>query len=107
MSRFKKHLFFCINERDPHKSKGSCARSGSGELLDYAKMRSHEMGLKGIIRINKAGCLDACAYGPTMVVYPDDIWYAPRTKEDVEKILIEHVQHNKIVEDLTIQFKKK
>ena len=106
MSRFKKHLFFCINERDPDNPKGSCARGGSTELLSYAKMRSHEMGLKGIIRVNKAGCLDACTYGPTLVIYPDDTWYAPRTKADVEEIFQEHIEQNRIVERLTIQFQK-
>ena len=106
MSRFKKHLFFCINERDNDNPKGSCARGGSVKLLNYAKIRSHEMGLKGIIRINKAGCLDACAYGPTLVIYPDDTWYAPRTKEDIEEILQEHIQSNRIVKRLTIQFLK-
>ena len=106
MSRFRKHLFICINEREPGNPKGSCASRGSAELLDYAKMRSHEMGLKGIIRINKAGCLDACYYGPTLVVYPDDIWYAPRSKEDMEEILQEHIQQNRIVKRLTIKFSK-
>ena len=106
MSRFKKHLFFCTNERDTSNPKGSCGRSDSGELLSYAKMRSHEMGLKGIIRVNRAGCLDACAFGPTVVVYPDDIWYAPRTTEDVETILQEHISQNRIVDHLIIQFPK-
>ena len=106
MNRFRKHLFFCINEREPGNPKGSCARRGSAELLDYAKMRSHEIGLKGIIRVNKAGCLDACSYGPTLVVYPEGTWYAPRSKADVEEILQEHIQQNHIVERLAINFQK-
>ena len=28
------------------------------------KIRIHELGLKGKVRVNKAGCLDACAQGP-------------------------------------------
>lgn len=76
-------------------------------MQEYAKMRVHDMGLKGKVRVNKAGCLDACNYGPAVVVYPDDVWYQPRTKEDVEEILTEHVQNNRIVERLVIQFKKK
>ena len=104
MSRFKKHLFFCVNERDSVNPKGSCAIGGASELLHHAKMRSHEMGLKGIVRINKAGCLDACSMGPAIVVYPDDVWYAPRTKSDVEEILQEHVQKNRVVERLVIHF---
>jgi (2Fe-2S) ferredoxin len=59
------------------------------------------------VRINKAGCLDACAHGPSMVVYPDDIWYAPRTREDIEEIISEHIQNDRIVKRLVTEFKKK
>ena len=107
MSRFTKHLFFCTNERSADNPKGCCFLKNSQELLGHAKMRIHEMGLKGKVRINKAGCLDACAYGPAVVVYPDDIWYTPRTIDDVEEILSEHIQNNRVVKRLLILFKKK
>jgi len=71
------------------------------------KARVHELGLKGKVRVNKAGCLDACAQGPTMVIYPDDIWYSPRTQEDIEEILTEHIQSNCPVDRLIIPFKSK
>ena len=67
-------------------------------------MRVHEMGLKGKVRINKAGCLDAWAHGPAIVVYPDDVWYKPQTKEDIEEILQEHVQNDRFVKRLFIPF---
>ena len=107
MSRFDKHLFFCINERAAGNPKGCCFSKGSAELLNHAKMRVHEMGLKGKVRVNKSGCLDACAYGPTLVVYPDDAWYRPRNKDDVEEILREHIQNNCVVSRLLIQFGRK
>lgn len=107
MPRFQKHLFICTNERAPDNPKGCCFLRGSADLVDYAKGRVHEMGLKGKVRVNKAGCLDACAQGPSMVVYPDDVWYAPRTNEDIEEILQEHILNNRPVERLFIPFKKK
>ena len=67
------------------------------DLLDQIKGHVHELGLKGKVRVNKAGCLDACAQGPTMVVYPDSIWYAPRTRQDMEEILTQHVQNDQPV----------
>jgi (2Fe-2S) ferredoxin len=42
-----------------------------------------------------------------MVVYPDDIWYSPKTQEDMEEILTEHIQNDRVVERLVIPFKKK
>lgn len=105
MGRFQKHIFICINERKAGDKRGCCSSSGSLDLLDHIKGRVHELGLKGKVRINKAGCLDACSQGPTMVIYPDDIWYAPRTKEDMEEILSEHIQNNRPVERLVIPYK--
>ena len=70
--------------------------------MDHLKGLVHEMGLKSKVRVNKAGCLDACSKGPTLVIYPDETWYAPRTKEDMEEILIKHVQNNRPVERLQI-----
>ena len=107
MPRFRKHIFICNNVRSADNPKGCCSRAGSPALLDYIKKRVHELGLKGIVRVNKAGCLDACQYGPSMVVYPDEIWYAPRTTEDMEEILQEHIQNDRIVDRLVIQFEKK
>ena len=107
MPRFQKHIFICNNKRTKDDPRGSCSERGSDDLLDHAKKRIHELGLKGEIRVNKAGCLDACAHGPTMVVYPDDIWYAPRTRQDMEEILIQHIQNGQTVQRLLLPFKKK
>ena len=107
MPRFQKHIFICNNDRGPDSPKGCCSRAGSPALLDYMKKRVHDLGLKGIVRVNKAGCIDACQYGPSMVVYPDDTWYAPRTAEDMEEILQEHVQNDRIVDRLVIRFENK
>ena len=107
MARFQKHLFICNNKRDEDDPRGCCTLRGSEDLLIYLKGRVHEMGLKGKVRINKAGCLDACQYGPSIVVYPDDVWYSAKTKEDMEEILQQHVLNDKTVDRLVMQFKKK
>ena len=105
MSRFQKHIFICINERKTDDKRSCCTSRGSLDLLDYIKGRIYKSDLKGKVRVNKAGCLDACAQGPILVVYPDAVWYAPRSKEDMEEILTEHLQNNQPVERLIIPFK--
>ena len=97
----------CNNVRSEDDPRGCCTARGSKDLIDHAKKRIKEMGLKGQVRVNKAGCLDACAYGPTVVVYPDDVWYTPRSREDMEEILNEHILNDRIVDRLVIQFNKK
>ena len=72
-------------------------------LLLYLN-RVKELGLAGPgkIRVNKAGCLDRCADGPVMVVYPDGIWYTLVDKEDVEEIIQSHLLNGAPVERLQL-----
>ena len=87
---FEAHVFVCCNRRPDGHKRGSCAASGSEALRDYMKARAKELGLKGV-RINQAGCLDRCEFGPTLVIYPEGIWYQVRTREEVEEVLQAHL----------------
>lgn len=85
------HVFVCCNRRPEGHHRGSCAARGSERLRDYMKARAKELGLKRV-RVNMAGCLDRCEFGPTMVVYPEGVWYRPETPADVDEILSVHLQ---------------
>jgi len=54
------------------------------------KKRAKELGLDDV-RINASGCLDRCELGPTMVIYPEGVWYTFENDEDIEEILQRHV----------------
>ncbi len=54
------------------------------------KARGKELGLDDV-RINTAGCLDRCAFGPVVVIYPEAVWYSCKTQEDAEEILQKHL----------------
>ena len=55
--------------------------------------------LVGKVRANKAGCLDFCEQGPTVVVYPEGVWYRIDDPEnDVRDIVEQHCKNGKIVE---------
>jgi (2Fe-2S) ferredoxin len=66
------------------------------------KARAKELGLEGV-RINQALCLDRCELGPTMVIYPEEVWYTYRSIEDAEEILQTHLIGGKRVERLMLQ----
>ncbi len=102
MSYYRRHVFFCINRRDPPEA--CCANRGSVELQAYAKQRIKELGLsgKGEIRINKSGCLDRCEEGPVLVVYPDAVWYTYVDRSDIDEIIDRHVIGGEIVDRLRI-----
>ena len=84
------HVFVCCNRRPDGHPRGSCAARGSEKLRDYMKVRAKELGLKRV-RVNMAGCLDRCEFGPTMVIYPEGVWYRPVTPADVDEILAAHL----------------
>lgn len=91
MAGFQRHVFVCTNQRAPDDPRGCCAGRGSLEVAEAFKAKAHERGLKRVVRINKAGCLDQCARGVTVVVYPEAVWYGGVRTEDVEEILDRHV----------------
>jgi len=87
---YERHVFCCINERSPDHPKGCCREKGAGQLRAYMKARAKELGLERV-RINNAGCLDRCELGPTMVIYPEGVWYTYRSAQDVDEILETHL----------------
>jgi (2Fe-2S) ferredoxin len=59
-------------------------------------------GLKATVRANKSGCLDQCEHGPTVVVYPEAVWYGFVQPEDVVEIVQEHIVNGRPVERLRL-----
>lgn len=101
MEGYRYHVFCCVNERPEGSPRGCCKERGGMSLRNYMKGRAKGLGIEGV-RINAAGCLDRCEEGPTMVVYPEGIWYRPRTREDIDAILEEHIVGGVPVERLII-----
>jgi (2Fe-2S) ferredoxin len=99
---YETHVFCCTNERPAGHRRGSCKLRGSEPLRNYMKARAKELGL-GRVRINASGCLDRCELGPTMVIYPEGVWYAYKTREDVDEILQKHLIEGGRVERLMLR----
>ncbi len=100
--RFKYHVFVCENRRDPSDPRGSCGAKGSEAIRAAFKDELRRRGLKGAVRANAAGCLDACADGPTVVVYPEGVWYGHVRPEDVPEIVESHLVNGVPVERLRL-----
>ena len=99
---YQTHVFCCVNERPEGHPRGCCKGKGSEKLRNYLKARAKELGLNDM-RINQSGCLDRCELGPTMVIYPEGVWYSYRTTEDAEEILQRHLIKGERVERLMLQ----
>jgi (2Fe-2S) ferredoxin len=99
---YRAHVFCCTNQRPPGHERGCCAGKGSERLRNYMKKRAKEMGLLDA-RINGAGCLDRCELGPCIVIYPEGVWYSPKSEADIDEILTVHLQQGGRVERLMLR----
>jgi len=97
--RFRHHVFVCNNVRAPDDPKGCCGQAGL-ELQRALKAEVARRGLRKAVRANASGCLDACAFGPSIVVYPEGVWYGGVKLEDVAEIVESHLVNGVPVERL-------
>ena len=101
MKPYHRHVFVCTNERPPDNPKGSCKPKGGEEVRERFKTLIKERGIRQV-RANAAGCLDQCASGCVVVVYPEAVWYGQVTPDDVEEIVTKHLEGGEPVERLRI-----
>jgi (2Fe-2S) ferredoxin len=102
MAAYERHIFICVNQRMEGHPRGSCDPTCEGALQKHFKKALGQHGLAGRVRANKAGCLDQCEHGPTVVVYPDTVWYGNVEPSDVDEIVTSHIVGGKPVERLRI-----
>ena len=101
--KFEKHVFICTNQRAEGEKK-SCGEACGMELVKAFKKALKDKNLKGRMRAQRAGCLDACEYGPTVVVYPEGTYYGGVQLTDVDEIVNEHLMHDRPVQRLITVF---
>ena len=98
---YRHHVFCCVNTRAPGHPRGCCSAKDSVKLRAHMKARAKQRGLSDV-RINASQCLDRCEFGPTMVVYPEGVWYAVKTVADVDEIIETHLVGGGRVERLML-----
>jgi len=104
--RYKRHIFVCVNEREPGHPRGCCREKGGEEVRSRFKQAIKERGLKSELRANVSGCLDICEFGVSAVVYPDGVWYGGLTVDDVDEIVDRHLIGGEPVDRLRVQHPK-
>jgi len=92
-SPYERQVFVCIFGK-------TCPGENAVALHRALKVASFERLGTTTTRVAKSGCLAQCGHGPMVVVYPDNVWYAGVTLDDVDEIVEEHFVHGRPVERL-------
>lgn len=98
---FRFHAFCCFQQRPPTHPKGSCGANGGGPLWDRLGSLIQARQLSRVAMV-ATGCLGFCNAGPLMVVYPEGIWYQPKTAADIDEIVDSHFVRGQPVERLIV-----
>lgn len=88
------HVFLCIGP--------DCCQTDDG-LATWEFLKSRLKELRVPAMRTKAACLRICSGGPWMAVYPDGIWYGAVTPERCERIVTEHLQGGRPVEEWIVR----
>lgn len=86
----QRHVFLCVGPECCHTDQGLAT-------WDVLKRKISEAGVP-VLR-TKAACLRICRGGPWMVVYPEGVWYGGVTPERCDRIVSEHLQQGRVVEE--------
>jgi len=79
---FRRIVFVCTNQR-AEGERVCCAAHGSVELHAQLKDLVKARGLKGRVRVCKAGCMDRCEQGPNVMIFPDSTWLSNVREADL------------------------
>ena len=102
---YKKHVFVCTNQR-PAGARVCCGEERGMALVAAFKKLIKEKGLNLEIRAQRAGCMETCELGPTVVVYPEGVFYRKVQLTDVDEIVHEHLENDRVVDRLVMDFSK-
>jgi (2Fe-2S) ferredoxin len=98
---YEKHIFVCTNQRAGNERK-SCGEAHGLQLVAEFKKQINDHKLPVKIRAQKCGCLDICEKGPSVVVYPEGVFYGNVQVKDVERIVENHLLNNSPVRELIV-----
>lgn len=85
----KKHVLVCGN--------ADCVDKGGLKVLGKLRRVLRKAKKMTEIKVTRVSCLGRCGEGPTVVVYPDGIWYREFTEEYCQQLVDDHLSGDKLV----------
>jgi len=96
------HILVCTNERPPAAAKPCCGHRGGLALYREFKDRIRERQLRDQVIVTRTGCLKHCSRGMVVAIWPQSVWLAAVTADDVDEILTEVILQGKTVPRLAM-----
>lgn len=101
----QRHVLVCTGK--------SCLAVGSDKVKEAFESRLEREGIRygkekkgrnpeGPVVLTECGSVGFCSIGPAVIVYPEGVWYAQVSPEDVDEIIDEHLVQGRIVERLAL-----
>ncbi|MEO6902286.1 MAG: (2Fe-2S) ferredoxin domain-containing protein [Bacteroidia bacterium] len=103
---YNKHIFICVNQRAIDAPRRSCGEAHGLSIVEGFKKKLKEYNLPIKIRAQKAGCLDICDFGQTLVIYPEGVFYVGVETTDIDEIIKEHIMNDRPVTRLLLETAK-
>ncbi len=100
MPKPSQHVFVCTQTRPPGHPRGSCGQLGCAAVFQAFLQQFEQRQLYGQFALTSTGCLGACEFGPTAIVYPEGVMYTRLKPEDVPVIVEQHLKNGRPVESL-------
>ena len=83
----KVHVLVCVNDRGEGATRPCCGRRGGEEVYYRLKDRVRELELRDEVLVTRTGCLRHCSRGPTVVVWPGNLWHGGVETGDADDLL--------------------
>ena len=99
------HVFVCTGK--------SCSARDSAAVRDAFENELKQRGIlfgkeakgknpQGSIIVTECASVGFCSIGPTVLIFPDGVWYAQVQPQDVAEIIEEHLLNGRAVERLAL-----
>jgi (2Fe-2S) ferredoxin len=101
----ERHVLVCTGK--------SCLAVGSEEVKEAFEKRLEGDAIRfgkekkgrnpqGSVVLTECGSVGLCSVGPAVIVYPEGVWYAQVSVDDVDKIVDEHLLVGRVVSRLAL-----